>query len=255
MDANPGCSRVVLAIDQTEVTDVLELGKEVLSRAGCVKISTHLVQRMAPGRAALFVRNHGGRKIFYDARFVDDRSDNVAADIRVVCGDGRETVRPPELVSVHYAVGKKGLSSAVDAAQDRTEIVVFLSSSNWSEDDYLTMHDAKPEDTVRRYAQIAADAGVRSVMCAAADAWVIKQDPDIRHLAVYGTGIRSTGDPGGEHKRIVTPEVALRNGVDYLVIGTPIVKTNDPYAALLRYGKEITLAQQQQRAGASPKRR
>jgi hypothetical protein len=57
MNAHPGCDRVVLAIDQTEVTDVLELGKEVLSRAGCVKISTHLVQRMAPGRAALFVRN------------------------------------------------------------------------------------------------------------------------------------------------------------------------------------------------------
>jgi orotidine-5'-phosphate decarboxylase len=115
------------------------------------------------------------------------------------------------------------------------------------------MHDAKPEDTVRRYAQIAADAGVRSVMCAAADAWVIKQDSEIRHLTVYGTGTRSTGDPGGEHKRIVTPEVALRNGVDFLVIGTPIVKTNDPYGALLRYGKEIALAQQ--RTGAGSKRR
>ncbi len=244
MDAHPGCNRVVLAIDQTEVTDVLELGKEVLSRAGCVKISTHLVQRMAPGRAALFVRNHGARKIFYDARFVDDRSDNVAADIRVVCGDGREMVRPPELVSVHYAVGHKGLKSAVDAAQDRTEIVAFLSSSNWSEDDYRTMHDASPEDTVRRYARIAADAGVRSVMCAAADAWVIKEDPEIRHLTVYGTGTRSAGDPGGEHKRIVSPDIALRNGVDYFVVGTPIVKTNDPYAALLRYGQEIAHTQQ-----------
>src|SRR5688572_12769388 len=244
MDANPGCNRVVLAIDQTEVSDVLELGKEVLSRAGCVKISTHLVQRMAPGRAALFVRNHGGRRIFYDARFVDDRSDNVAADIRVVCGDGRETVRPPELVSVHYAVGHKGLKSAVDAAQDRTEIVVFLSSSNWSEDDYRTMHDASPEDTVRRYARIAADAGVRSVMCAAADAWVIKEDSESRHLTVYGTGTRIAGDPGGEHKRVVTPDIALRNGVDYFVVGTPIVKTNDPYAALLRYGQEIAHTQQ-----------
>jgi len=27
------------------------------------------------------------------------------------------------------------------------------------------------------------------------------------------------------------------------VIGNPIVKTNDPYAALLRYGKEIVQAQ------------
>ena len=253
MDAHPGCNRVVLASDQTEVTDVLELGKDVLSRAGCVKISTHLVQRMAPGRAALFVRNHGARKIFYDARFVDDRSDNVAADIRVVCGDGRETVRPPELVSVHYAVGHKGLKSAVDAAQDRTEIVVFLSSSNWSEDDYRTMHDASPEDTVRRYARIAADAGVRSVMCAAADAWVIKEDSESRHLNVYGTGTRSAGDPGGEHKRFVTPDIALRNGVDFFVVGTPIVKTNDPYAALLRYGQEI--AHTQQRSTSTHKRR
>lgn len=253
MNAHPGCDRVVLAIDQTEVTDVLELGKEVLSRAGCVKISTHLVQRMAPGRAALFVRNHGARKIFYDARFVDDRSDNVAADIRVVCGDGRETIRPPELVSVHYAVGRKGLESAVDAAGERTEIVAFLSSSNWSEEDYLTMHNVPAEVTVRRYARIASDAGVRSVMCAAADAWIIKEDSEIRHLTVYGTGTRSEGDPGGEHRRIVTPEVAMRNGVDYLVVGTPIVKTNDPYAALLRYGQEIARAAP--RRTASAKRR
>jgi orotidine-5'-phosphate decarboxylase len=81
---------------------------------------------------------------------------------------------------------------------------------------------------------------------------VIKQDPEIRHLTIYGTGTRSMGDPGGEQKRIVTPGVALRNGVDYLVIGNPIVKNNDPYAALLRYGKEIVQAQ---RHASSHKRR
>ena len=144
--------RIVLAIDQTEVTDILDLGKDVLSRVGCVKISTHLVQRMAPGRASLFVRNHGARSIFYDARFVDDRADNVAADVRVICGDERDHIRPPEFVSIHYAVGHNGLKSAVVAAQDRIEVVAFLSSSNWSAEDYLTMHDATPEQVVAKFA-------------------------------------------------------------------------------------------------------
>jgi orotidine-5'-phosphate decarboxylase len=231
----PVNEKLVLAIDQTEVADILRLGRNVLGRVGCVKISSHLVQRMPPGRAFEFVRNHRARTIFYDARFVDDRPDNLAADIRVVCGDNKVPIRPPEWVSVHHAVGRKGLVAAVKAAEDRTEVVVFLGSSNWDPDDYQAMHDARAEDVVRKWARIAAEAGVHAVMCAAADAWVIKEDPDCRHLLVYGTGIRDVGEQRGEHKRTVSPEDALRNGVDYCVVGSPIVNAHDPSAVLDRY--------------------
>jgi orotidine-5'-phosphate decarboxylase len=231
--------RLVLAVDQTEVTDILSLGRDVLAKAGCVKISSHLVQRMPPGRAFSFVRNHRARTVFYDARFVDDRPDNLAADIRVVCGERGAQSLPPELVSVHHAVGKKGLEAAVGAAEDRTEIVTVLSSSNWDDDDYRTMYGAPPDEIVRRYAHIAVEAGVRSVMCAAADAWVIREDADTRHLRVFGTGIRCAGDPGDEHIRIVTPRAALENGVDHLVVGTPIVRAGRPGDALERYGCAI----------------
>ena len=87
-------------------------------------------------------------------------------------------------------------------------------------------------------------------MCAAADARVIRDDPETRHLTIYGTGTRIAGDPGGDQKRIVTPAAALANGVDYLVIGTPIVKTADPRAALERYGEEIARAQKLHRPSA-----
>ena len=231
--------KLVLAIDQTEVADILRLGRNVLGRVGCVKISSHLVQRMAPGRAFEFVRNHRARSIFYDARFVDDRPANLAADIRVVCGDSKVPIRPPELLSVHHAVGRKGLLAAVDAAHGRTEVVVFLGSSNWGPDDYQAMHDARAEDVVRKWARIAADAGVQSVMCAAADAWVIKEDPQCEHLRVYGTGIRDEGEQTGEHTRTITPELALRHGVDYLVVGSPIVHAQQPAAVLDRYANAV----------------
>ena len=231
----------MLAIDQTEVTDVLNLGHSVLSRVGCVKISSHLVQRMPPGRAFDFVRNHRTRSIFYDARFVDDRAENLAADIRLVSGDERATSRytPPALVSVHHAVGFRGVQRAVEAAEGKLEIVVFLSSSNWDPGEYHNMYGFGPDDLVARYARIAAEAGARSIMCAAIDAPVIKDHPDTRHLNVYGTGVRMEGDAVGEHKRIITPEAALANGVTHVVIGGPIVRATNPESALSRYGAII----------------
>lgn len=215
---------------------MLSLGHDVLSRAGCVKISSHLVQRMPPGRAFDFVRNHRAGSIFYDARFVDDRPDNLAADIRVVCGEDRPRAIPPELVSVHYAVGHKAMKRAAAAAEGRTEVVVFLSSSNWSNDDYRLMHSAHPETMVRHYAHIAADAGITAVMCAAIDAHVIKEDPATNHLVVYGTGVRFETDAGGEQQRIIPPDKALQQGVDYVVVGGPIVNSSRPEDALTRYG-------------------
>ena len=246
------CDRLVLAIDQTSVFDMLHVGHRVLSRVGCVKISSHLVQRMPPGRAFDFVRNHRARGLFYDARFVDDQPDNLAADIRLLRGDRTAPIHAPEMVSVHYAVGGRSLAAAVDAAGSRTEVVVFLSSSNWSNEDYQAMHAADPDDVVRRYAHIAAEAGCTAVMCAAADAWVVKDDPATRHLKVYGTGIRSVEDEVGEQRRIVTPERAVANGVDALVIGAPIVKARDPEAALDRYGALVASALSAKKAGRKP---
>ena len=152
-----------------------------------------------------------------------------------MCGEGKSAARAPEFLSVHHAVGRKGLVAAVDAAQGRTEVVMFLGSSNWGPDDYDLMYDAKAEDVVRKWARIAVDAGVQSVMCAAADAWVIKDDPECKHLLVYGTGVRDEGELSGEHKRIISPELALRNGVNFLVVGTPIVGAQHPDAVLDRY--------------------
>ncbi len=246
--------RLVLAIDQTSVFDMLHVGHKVLSRVGCVKISSHLVQRMPPGRAFDFVRNHRARQLFYDARFVDDHPENLAADIRLLRGDRSAPIHAPEFVTVHYAVGGRSLASAVEAAGSRTEVVVFLSSSNWSVDDYQEMHGADPDDVVHRFARIAADAGCTSVMCAAADAWVVHDDPTTRHLKIYGTGIRSVDDEVGEQRRIVTPEVALANGVDSLVIGVPIVRSRDPAAALDRYGalvREALVALRPSRKGST----
>jgi orotidine-5'-phosphate decarboxylase len=45
-------------------------------------------------------------------------------------------------------------------------------------------------------------------------------------------GIRLAGVDADDQSRIATPETALANGADYLVIGRPITRAVDPVAAL-----------------------
>jgi orotidine-5'-phosphate decarboxylase len=52
-------------------------------------------------------------------------------------------------------------------------------------------------------------------------------------------GIRTVGADVGDQKRIMTPKKAVEAGSDYLVIGRPITKAEDPVKALEAINLEI----------------
>jgi orotidine-5'-phosphate decarboxylase len=55
-------------------------------------------------------------------------------------------------------------------------------------------------------------------------------------------GIRPAGAGVDDQARIVTPEAAVANGADYLVIGRPITRSPDPVAALAAINRELGVA-------------
>jgi orotidine-5'-phosphate decarboxylase len=58
-------------------------------------------------------------------------------------------------------------------------------------------------------------------------------------LKLVVPGIRPAWSSADDQKRIVTPAEALRRGADYLVIGRPIVRADDPPAAARRIIDEM----------------
>ena len=52
-------------------------------------------------------------------------------------------------------------------------------------------------------------------------------------------GIRPAGAASDDQKRIMTPEQAMNVGVDYLVIGRPITKAENPQQVLLAINTSI----------------
>ena len=82
-----------------------------------------------------------------------------------------------------------------------------------------------------RLAHLAHDCGLDGVVCGAAEARSLR--------SVFGNaftlvtpGIRPAGVDADDQSRIATPQIAVANGADYLVIGRPITRAADPVAAL-----------------------
>ncbi len=55
-------------------------------------------------------------------------------------------------------------------------------------------------------------------------------------------GIRLADSAQDDQKRVVTPQMAITNGADYLVVGRPITKAADPLAVLDRINADIAAA-------------
>jgi orotidine-5'-phosphate decarboxylase len=59
---------------------------------------------------------------------------------------------------------------------------------------------------------------------------------DIRRIAgndrllIATPGIRSTDDPADDHQRKASPREAIKRGADYLVVGRPVIRSEDPLA-------------------------
>ena len=55
-------------------------------------------------------------------------------------------------------------------------------------------------------------------------------------------GIRPAGSMRDDQARIITPEAAVANGADFLVIGRPITQAADPLSALAAINASLGVA-------------
>lgn len=83
------------------------------------------------------------------------------------------------------------------------------------------------EEQVLHLAQLTQQNGLDGVVCSAQEAKYLRQRLGDDFLLVT-PGIRLATDNEDDQHRIVTPEQAITNGADYLVIGRPITRAVDP---------------------------
>ena len=96
-------------------------------------------------------------------------------------------------------------------------------------------------EMVRRRAEQAQALGVQGLVASAAEAKSVREAVGPEMILVT-PGIRPAGVDAGDQKRVATPESAIRDGADYLVVGRPVTTAADPRRAAAEIVRQASRA-------------
>jgi orotidine-5'-phosphate decarboxylase len=227
--------RVIVACDVPDLAGLNALLDRLDGRPSFYKVGLELF--VAEGeRAVEAVRKRGGR-IFLDLK-LHDIPETVA---RAVQSARRIEA---ELLTVHTSGGYEMLSRAAQAAEGAVKILGVTVLTSLEQDDLRAEGiEATIPEMVRARARIAAKAGIAGLVCSSHEIEAARGAAP--GLFIVVPGIRPATGPGaaaGDQKRVATPESAIRNGADYLVVGRPLRDSPDPAKAFEAVVAEVGAA-------------
>ena len=91
--------------------------------------------------------------------------------------------------------------------------------------------NASPMEQVLRLAHLTHRAGLDGVVCSPQEVEILRNACG-EDFKLVTPGIRPIGADFGDQRRVMTPTAAIRAGSDYLVIGRPITKADNPAEVL-----------------------
>lgn len=232
-----GDSRIIIALDFPDVKRALDFAKNIdPDECRALKIGKELF--VAGGPQVVEDIKALGFDVFLDLKF-HDIPNTVAGAIRAAA---RLDVW---MVNVHASGGRKMMEAAVNAVKGISHppliIGVTVLTSMEQEDLFEIGFDSKPMDSVKRLALLARECGLDGVVASGEEAHMIRSDCGNEFLIVT-PGIRLNGGDADDQARIVTPEMAIKAGANYLVVGRPITQAADPNLALSVFNSMVRLA-------------
>ena len=97
---------------------------------------------------------------------------------------------------------------------------------------------ASINDTIAKYAENAAEAGLDGVVCSPLEAQLVKEHCGAEFKTIT-PGIRFADAAADDQVRITTPARAREIGSDFIVVGRPVTAAEDPVAAYERCCREF----------------
>lgn len=228
---NPPNPKVIIALDFANPLAALALVDRLDPQQCALKVGNELFVTAGPEPVRLMVAR--GFNVFLDLKF-DDIPHTVASACAAAVRLG------VWMLNVHASGGRAMLVAARDAVDATATamgtrkpllIGVTVLTSLADADLRELGHTGNVANEVLALAQLTKASGLDGVVCSALEAAALRKACGAAFTLVT-PGIRPAGSADDDQARVVTPEAAIRNGADYLVIGRPITQAADPLAAL-----------------------
>ena len=206
-------SPIAVALDAPDLATAREWATAVAPHVQVVKVGLEVFLR--DGHDAVHVaREASGCDIFLDVKLHDIPA--------TVAGAAHAVAKlAPKYLTVHASGGQDMVKAAVEALPDTFVTAVTILTS-LSQDQLAAMGwNGSAQDIVKRLAAQSVAAGARAIVCSPQEVAAVRAEVGPETVLIT-PGVRPAGSDAGDQKRIATPEQALSDGANLLVIGRPI---------------------------------
>jgi len=230
--------RVIVALDFPDGDQARQFVKRLEPGSCRLKIGKELFTREGPDLVRYFTAN--GHEVFLDLKFHDIPN-------TVACACQAAAALGVWMMNVHASGGSKMMSAARAALDDlggpyRPLLIgVTVLTSMAGEDLRELGVSADPGEQVLRLATLAKASGLDGVVCSPQEAALLR-DEFGQTFKLVTPGIRPKGAAIDDQSRVLTPADAIRSGSDYLVMGRPITRAEDPASVLRHINQELQVA-------------
>jgi orotidine-5'-phosphate decarboxylase len=176
-----------------------------------------------------------GKKVFLDLKLYDI-GETVKRATRQICQTGAVA-----FLTVHGT--RSVMQAAVEGrGETATKLLAVTVLTSFDQDDLADLGYPTPiADLVELRVRKAVESGIDGIVCSPLEVARVRRIAGPNRKLVI-PGVRSAGSAKGDQKRVATPEEAIRDGADYLVIGRQVTRAADPRAACEQILAEIAAA-------------
>ena len=226
---------VIIACDFAGTAETLAFLEKFGTERPFVKIGMELFYAEGPQIVRLLKAR--GHRVFLDLK-LHDIPNTVEKSMRVLRDLGAD------IVNLHAAGTRAIMEAALrgltrdDGTRPLLIAVTQLTSTDQQAMEQELLIDKPLSEVVLSYAENARAAGLDGVVCSPLEAGAVHGRCGAGFLTVT-PGVRFAEGDKGDQKRVATPALARELGADYIVVGRPITKAEDPLAAYHRCVKEF----------------
>ncbi|MCX5620480.1 MULTISPECIES: orotidine-5'-phosphate decarboxylase [Bombella] len=234
-------TRLIAALDTASYEEATQWATQLEGKVDAIKLGLEFTY--ACGLDA--VRALGEhQKLFLDLKL---------HDIPNTVASGLKALAPlrPFLTTIHALGGpemiaraRAALEESFEGGPDRPKLlaVTVLTSMNEQSLAEVGINDT-PLDEVVRLGKMAIQAGADGLVCSAHEL-VALRDALGNKPELIVPGIRPAGSALDDQKRVMSPTQAAEAGADWIVVGRPITRADDPAAAAQAIQDELQAASQ-----------
>ena len=162
-------------------------------------------------------------KIFLDLKLYDIPN-TMADSAESIMGLG------VDMFNVHASAGKRAMSevmSRLEKYENRPIVLAVTALTSFTEDEFSEVYEKDISAKADQFAKDAMDSGLDGVVCSAFESESIKNITSNSFMTLT-PGIRPFGEDAGDQKRVADVAFAKNASVDFIVVGRPIYKSENP---------------------------